>query len=257
MPAITHALMPPTASAATGGPIDIAGAIVTHLAHAVAPLCGSGSVAAAIVLLTMCVRVALIPLSYAQARADLARRALAPRVQELRRRHDRRRAKDPALLQRELAELHREAGVSPFAGCLPALAQAPVLFVLYRLFTSDGDLLGHTLAGAPLSAHPVAALSGPGTLVLVAVLLLTALVAYAHHRQAAANAAGAETPSDPTAATAAKAAVWLPFATVATVAVAPLAAGLYVVTSSAWSAAERPLLRRLVACRAGRVVATP
>lgn len=244
------------ASAAMSAPVDTAAELVTHLAHFVAPLCGTGSVAAAIVMLTMCVRVVLIPLSYAQARADVARRALAPRIAELRRRHERRRNPDPARLQRELLDLYRGAGVSPLAGCLPALAPLPVFFVLYRLFSTDGDLLAHELGGASLAAHPLVSLAGPGTLVFVVVILTAAVAAYAHQRHAATTTPAAS--ADSFAAPMAKVARWMPFATVVTAAVVPLAAGLYLVVGSIWAAAERPLLRRLATHRAGGgAIATP
>ncbi|MGH6654895.1 MAG: YidC/Oxa1 family membrane protein insertase [Actinocrinis sp.] len=56
--------------------------------------------------------------------------------------------------------LYREHGVSPAAGCLPALVQLPVLGVMYRLFDSrtvagrPNGLLAHELGGVPLGSRP-------------------------------------------------------------------------------------------------------
>ncbi|WTW99125.1 membrane protein insertase YidC [Streptomycetaceae bacterium NBC_01309] len=238
------------ASGFLDGPLDLAGSLFGAIADLLAPMFGTGAVAAAVVMVTVCVRITLVPLSYAQARAQVARARIAPQMRELRSRHQRRRTQDPAALQRDVAALHRAEGVSPFAGCLPALAQAPVLFLLYHLVTSD-DLLGHALAGIALSAHPVAALTGPHGIVPAILLVLALFVAYAHFRQAGAAARRAATAGEPTP-PAAAVLRFLPYATVATVAVAPLAAGLYILTGSAWSAAERPLLRRLAEHRAPR-----
>ncbi|MGW9209194.1 YidC/Oxa1 family membrane protein insertase [Embleya sp. NPDC055664] len=208
------------------------------LADALAPLLGTGSVAGAVVVFTACVRLALVPPAYAQARAEVARVRLAPQVERLRRRY----ARDPQRLARELGALHRRSGTSMFAGVLPALAGLPFLFLTYRLFDGDRDLLGHTLAGAPLGLHPVAGLGGPHTPVLLALTALIAGVAWLQYRRAAA------VPNTPALLR------WMPFATVLTAAFVPLAVGLYLLTSTAWTTAERPLLRRLATARADRVV---
>ncbi|MYS81663.1 YidC/Oxa1 family membrane protein insertase [Embleya scabrispora] len=218
--------------------LGVAHDVLLTLADALAPLLGTGSMAGAVVVFTACVRLALVPLGYAQARAEVARARLAPEVRRLRDKH----AKDPQRLGRELAALHRQSGTSMFAGILPALAGLPFLFLTYRLFSGDRALLEHTLAGAPLGLHPVTGLGGPHALVLVGLLALLAGVAYAQHRAAAA------VPDAPALVR------WMPFGTVLTAALVPLAAGLYLLTSTAWTTAERPLLRRLATRRADRVV---
>ncbi|WP_406295542.1 YidC/Oxa1 family membrane protein insertase [Embleya sp. NBC_00888] len=218
--------------------LGVAHDVLLTLADALAPLLGTGSVAGAVVVFTACVRLALLPLGYAQARAEVARARLAPQVRRLRDRH----ARDPQRLARELTALHRESGTSMFAGMLPALAGLPFLFLTYRLFSGDPALLGHTLAGAPLGLHPVTGLGGPHTLVLVGLSALLAGVAYAQYRAARA------VPDAPALIR------WMPFGTVLTAALVPLAAGLYLLTSTAWTTVERPLLRRVATRRADRVV---
>ncbi|MGC0415037.1 YidC/Oxa1 family membrane protein insertase [Embleya sp. AB8] len=213
--------------------LGVAHDVLLTLADALAPLLGTGSVAGAVVVFTACVRLALVPLGYAQARAEVVRARIAPQVSRVRARY----AKDPQRMARELAALHRESGISMFAGVLPALAGVPFLFLTYRLFSGDQDLLGHTLAGAPLGLHPVAGLGGPHVLVLVGLLALIAGVAYRQYRVAAAVA------------DAPKLVRWLPFGTVVTAAFVPLAAGVYLLTSTAWTTVERPLLRRIAIAR--------
>ncbi|GCD99572.1 YidC/Oxa1 family membrane protein insertase [Embleya hyalina] len=218
--------------------LGVAHDVLLTLADALAPLLGTGSVAGAVVVFTACVRLVMVPLGYAQARAEVARARLAPQVERLRQRY----ARDPRRLARELGALHRRSGISMFAGVLPALAGLPFLFLTYRLFAGDRDLLGHTLVGAPLGLHPVAGLGGPHTPVLLALIALIAGVARVGYRRAAA------VPNTPAPLR------WMPFATVPTAAFAPLAVGLYLLTSTAWTTAERPLLRRLATARADRVV---
>ncbi|MEU7482971.1 YidC/Oxa1 family membrane protein insertase [Streptomyces sp. NPDC042319] len=226
------------------------GAALGRLADVLAPVFGASATAAAIVVCTLAVRAALHPLSRAAVRGEKSRAALAPRMTEIRRRH----AKDPERMQRELADLYRNAGASPLAGCLPMLLQLPVFFLMYHLFTSArSGLLGERLLGAPLGGRWADALAdggpfGPHGLVYVALFVLVAAVATWNFRRtrrataaARADATGEQVPGM---AAMTKLAPLLSFGTLVTVAVVPLAAGLYVVTTTAWTVCERALLTR-------------
>jgi YidC/Oxa1 family membrane protein insertase len=209
----------------------------------------------AVVLFTIGVRLLLHPLVRAAVRGEQARARLAPRVAELTRRHRGR----PGELQAALAELYREEKSSPFAGCLPALVQMPVFSVMYRLFTlpavagHPNHLLHEGLFGVPLGLHAGSA-RGPAQaavfLALHAGLAAVALVTFRRARRTAATAAAAATApttvnqGDPGAA-AARIAPYLSFATVLFAALVPLAAGLYLLTTTAWTAAERWYLLRV------------
>ena len=183
----------------------------------------------AIVLVTVVVRALLIPVGVSLARADRARRRLAPRLAELQKRWK----KNPERLQRETMALYAAEKISPFAGIVPVLAQAPVLTLVYATFTTH-DVAG-TLLGAPLVAHLIAA---PG--VFLALLAALALVAWLSRRAALRTPATA--PAGLT-----RALSWAPFLTVVVAAFLPLAATLYLTASSAWSLGERAVLRRVLA----------
>ncbi|MEU4594644.1 YidC/Oxa1 family membrane protein insertase [Micromonospora aurantiaca (nom. illeg.)] len=225
-----------------------AATVVTWLADVLAPLTGGAATAAAIVLFTVAVRLLISPLTVAQVRGERRRTALAPEVRELQRRY----ADDPARLQSELFALYRNAGASPVAGCLPALLQAPFFLVMYRLFaTGDGapELLGERLAGVPLGWHLGDGLAGPVPLVFG--VLLAALLALAWwssrrmRRAAAATGTVAGTPAEgPGAAVLGRVLPLLPYGTVLVALVVPLAAVLYLVTTTAWTALEQVVLRR-------------
>ncbi|MBF5030540.1 MULTISPECIES: membrane protein insertase YidC [unclassified Micromonospora] len=225
-----------------------AATVVTWLADVLAPLTGGAATAAAIVLFTVGVRLLISPLTVAQIRGERRRTALAPEVRELQRRY----ADDPARLQSELFALYRNAGASPVAGCLPALLQAPFFLVMYRLFaTGDGapQLLGERLAGVPLGWHLGDGLAGPVPLVFG--VLLAALLALAWwssrrmRRAAAATGTVAGTPTEgPGAAVLGRVLPLLPYGTVLVALVVPLAAVLYLVTTTAWTALEQVVLRR-------------
>jgi len=262
-----------------GMPVDLAYHLVCWFAAILAPLFGGLAAAAAIVVFTMLIRLALMPLSYYAVRGERARGRLLPRVQELQRRH----AKDPERLRRELATLQRAEGTTMYAGCLPLLLQLPFFSVMYRLFLSHSvagapnALLSHRLLAAPLGswwlggAGPVSAQGAvfAGLFVLLAVIGVAALRAArrtqtrAQAAQAQATAAAvpaattttsragrpAPAPAPAAQTAAADRAVGLlskvmPFGSLLMAAIVPLAAGLYLVTTAAWTLAERAAINR-------------
>ncbi len=236
-------------SSLLGLPIDAAYRLVSALAVALAPLPAGLAAAAAIVAFTILVRLLVMPLGYYAFRGQRAQARLAPRVQELYRRH----SKQPERLQRELSALYAGEGAGMFTGCLPALLQIPFFTVVYRLFLSGtvggsaNALLQQRLLGAPLGSHWLTG-AGPWSsqgLVFAALFGLLILVAWLSIRAARrwAGAAG-PAPAQQTGVMGALLRV-LPFATVAVAAIVPLAAGLYLLTTTAWAAAERAVFHRL------------
>ncbi|RST10964.1 YidC/Oxa1 family membrane protein insertase [Streptomyces sp. WAC05950] len=206
--------------------------LVAELGRLLEPALAESATAAAIVLFTVFVRLALHPLSRAAFR-----------------------------------------GATPVAGCLPLLLQLPVFFLMYQAFTSGGELLGHRLFAAPLGSRWTEALGEGGPfgaqgLVFLALFGAIAVVAAwsavrgrrsaaAAARTAAAAAASAPKKKQPAGAAALpeltaeqqeamrKLGGVLPllsFGTLITAAVVPLAAGLYLLTTTAWSVAERAWL---------------
>ncbi|MFJ6656096.1 membrane protein insertase YidC [Streptomyces sp. NPDC091377] len=239
--------------------------LVEQLAELLQPLFATSAAAAAIVLLTLLVRLLVHPLSRAAARGQKARARLQPRLAELRERHRR----DPQRLRRAVLELHRKENVSPLAGLLPGLLQLPAFFVLYHVFSSPtvggsaNGLLTHELLGAPLGDRWFDALAadgllGPAGLVYLGLFVLVTVVAAFSSVQTkrmtarsggvmaevgAAGGGGERVPGLGLAAVG-KVLPFMSFLTLVTVAVVPLAAALYVVTSTAWSAIERAALHR-------------
>lgn len=228
--------------------MSIFASLVERLADLLQPLFATTATAAAIVLFTMLVRLAIHPLSRAAARGQKARTRIAPQLAELRAKH----AKDPERLKKAVMELHAKEKVSPFAGCLPSLLQAPAFLLMYHLFSGD-RMAGHTLFAAPLGDHWADALGhggpfGPaGQVYLVLFAIVAAVAAFNYRRtkrQLAAQPLDTGLPATPGADTINKVMPLLSFATLITVAVVPLAAALYVVTSTTWTVFERAALFR-------------
>ncbi|MFJ4296968.1 membrane protein insertase YidC [Curtobacterium sp. NPDC089689] len=231
--------------------------LLTALTGCFQPFAGSFAAALAVVALTLAVRVLLVPLSVLQVRAERDRRRLAPQLAELRRRYGR----DRERLQRAVQELYTSERVSPLAGCLPVLAQAPVVSLLYTLFTHAtiggvaNTLLEATFVGVPLAHSLVVTLASPlwvhAWVVLVLLAVLALVVEATRRANLRWNPVEPTDPSVPGAAVAASVARVAPFVTVVFAAVAPLAAALYVVTSAAWALGERAVLRRALERAAG------
>ncbi|PYQ60916.1 MAG: hypothetical protein DMF53_16100 [Acidobacteria bacterium] len=102
----------------------------------------------AIVLLTIVIKVLLLPLTHKSTMSMRKMQELNPRVQAIR---DRYRSKlrdkqgKPNLeAQRKMNEetmaVYKEAGVNPAGGCLPMVIQLPILYAFYRLLSTAVDL---------------------------------------------------------------------------------------------------------------------
>jgi YidC/Oxa1 family membrane protein insertase len=149
-------------------PVELAQHLLTFLETATRPLLGAESAWFAIVLLTVLVRVALLPLAVVQARAARAQLGLQPEIAALRKRY----ANQPERLQEALAALYRERGVRLLPGCLPLVLQLPVMWVVYQVVRASA--FGGALFGVPLST---ALLAAPPPLLLALLSLLAATAA--------------------------------------------------------------------------------
>jgi YidC/Oxa1 family membrane protein insertase len=217
----------------------VAGAyhVLTSLVTALEPLAGTYAAVIAIVLCTLAVRLCLVPLSVRAYRGLQARAELMPQLKQLTERH----RDNPERLQREVAKLQSESGTSLFAGFLPTLAQLPFFWLMYTLFSrgivagESNQLISGSLLGAPLGLHwPI--LTGTPAYVVLAVLL--AVVAWFSARLQLRRMDDSATPLSR------RLAQLLPFGTLATAAFVPLAAGLYLLTTTTWTLVERTILQR-------------
>jgi YidC/Oxa1 family membrane protein insertase len=221
-------------------PVSGAYHLVTWVATALQPVTGPYAAALAIVLCTAAVRLVLLPLSIAAVRGERSRAAILPQLNEINKRH----RDDPERVRREVAKLQAETGTTLFAGCLPMLAQLPFFWMLYRLFSTavvagePNRLLTGTLFGAPLGVHWPLLAATPAYLGLA---VLLAVVAWFASRRQARQAAQA---GQATGVLSGPLIRLLPFGTLLTAAFVPLAAGLYLLTTTAWTVVERAILQR-------------
>ncbi len=81
----------------------------------------------AIILFTLVIRAALLPLTIKQYHSTAKMQTLQPKIQEIQKRYK----GDKEKLNMEMMKLYQENKVNPAGGCLPLLIQMPILFSLY------------------------------------------------------------------------------------------------------------------------------
>jgi YidC/Oxa1 family membrane protein insertase len=101
-----------------------------------------------IVLLTVIVRIALIPLTWRQIKSMRAMQALQPQIKALQEKYKDNRQ----LLNQKTMEFYQENKVSPFGSCLPLLLQLPVFFGLFIMLNNAGKTVAEGAVGAAAGA---------------------------------------------------------------------------------------------------------
>jgi YidC/Oxa1 family membrane protein insertase len=96
----------------------------------------------AIVLQTLIISIALLPLRITQMKSMLKMQRVAPQIKNIQERYKKYSLKDPrkAKMQEEIAAVYKTEGVNPAGGCLPMLIQFPFLIAYYRMLGGALDL---------------------------------------------------------------------------------------------------------------------
>jgi len=97
---------------------------------ALVALIPSSDAGIAIILLTIAIRLILLPFTLSAARTQRAMKILEPKIKELKEKHKGDKEKEAL----ETLALYREAHVNPFASILTVFIQIPVLLALYFVF---------------------------------------------------------------------------------------------------------------------------
>lgn len=90
----------------------------------------------AIILLTLLVRIVVLPFNVATFRSTKKMQELQPKVQALRERYK----NDPQGMNQAQMQLWKENKVNPLGGCLPMLLQLPIFFALNNVFRQSIEL---------------------------------------------------------------------------------------------------------------------
>jgi YidC/Oxa1 family membrane protein insertase len=86
-----------------------------------------------IILMTVIIRLAILPLTIKQIRSMNALRALQPQIKEIQEKYK----GDRQAMNQAMMRFYQENKVNPFASCLPLLLQLPVFMSLFYLLRSD------------------------------------------------------------------------------------------------------------------------
>lgn len=97
-----------------------------------------------IILLTVIVRVLLIPLTYKQITSMLHMQQYQPQIKELNEKYK----DDPQRKQQELMKFFKEHGINPLASCFPLLAQLPFFIAMFYALR-DPELTAQIQANDP------------------------------------------------------------------------------------------------------------
>ncbi|MBN2526595.1 MAG: membrane protein insertase YidC [Deltaproteobacteria bacterium] len=90
----------------------------------------------AIILLTVIIKLALIPLTNKSFKSSNAMKSLKPEMDKLNEKYK----DDPQEKQRAIMAMYKSKGVNPLGGCLPMVLQMPIWFALFRTLRSSPEL---------------------------------------------------------------------------------------------------------------------
>ena len=88
---------------------------------------GFPSYGIAIIVLTIIIKTALLPLAVKQIKSMKAMQEIQPLMQQIQKKYK----NDPKKLREEMGKLYKEHGANPASGCLPLLIQMPFLVSIY------------------------------------------------------------------------------------------------------------------------------
>jgi YidC/Oxa1 family membrane protein insertase len=96
----------------------------------------------AILLQTLVINLALLPLRITQMKSMLKMQRVQPQIKAIQEKYKKYSLRDPrkAEMNQEVSALYKKEGVNPAGGCLPLLIQMPFLFAYYRMLNVAMDL---------------------------------------------------------------------------------------------------------------------
>ncbi|ALC83200.1 OxaA precursor [Bacillus gobiensis] len=96
-----------------------------------------------IVVVTILIRLLILPLMLKQLRSSKAMQALQPEILKLREKYSSKDQKTQQKLQQETMSLFQKNGVNPLAGCFPILIQMPILLGFYQAIMRTHEISNH------------------------------------------------------------------------------------------------------------------
>ena len=96
----------------------------------------------AIVIQTLVITIALLPLRFYQMKSALKMQRVQPQMKAIQEKYKKYSMGDPRKqeMQKEIGALYKREGVNPVGGCLPLVVQLPFLWAYYRMLGAAIDL---------------------------------------------------------------------------------------------------------------------
>jgi len=89
----------------------------------------------AIILLTLVIKIILLPLSKKSLKSQKALQELQPKIEEIKRKYKNKKEE----MSRAMMKLYKDNKVNPFSSCLPLIIQLPFLLAVFRVFRNGFD----------------------------------------------------------------------------------------------------------------------
>lgn len=96
-----------------------------------------------IIIVTILIRLAILPLMVKQLQNSKAMQALQPELLKLREKYSSKDQQTQQKLQQETMALFQKHGVNPLAGCFPLLIQMPILIGFYHAIMRTQEIANH------------------------------------------------------------------------------------------------------------------
>lgn len=98
----------------------------------------------AIIIVTILIRLLILPLMIKQMKSTKAMQAIQPEMQKLREKYSSKDQKTQQKLQQETMALMQKHGVNPLAGCFPIIIQMPILIGFYHAIMRTREIAEHS-----------------------------------------------------------------------------------------------------------------
>ncbi|HAC2119229.1 TPA_asm: membrane protein insertase YidC [Listeria monocytogenes] len=99
-----------------------------------------GSYAVGIIVVTILIRLLIMPLMIKQLKSQKAMTNLQPKIKELQEKYSSKDNETKQKLQQETIRLYQENSVNPMMGCLPLLIQMPILLGFYQAISRTAEI---------------------------------------------------------------------------------------------------------------------
>ncbi len=103
----------------------------------------AGGYGISIIIVTLIIRLAILPLMIKQTKSSKAMQAIQPEMEALKQKYSSKDQATQQKLQQETMALFQKHGVNPLAGCFPLLIQMPILIGFYHAISRTREIAEH------------------------------------------------------------------------------------------------------------------